>query len=438
MSRFVPFGRFAPRACRIASPLILFGLAAAAAATETTVKNDSFISGGSAVVFGDFDAGEQAGVRLTAPCTGTIVAVQVAWFADNPGELPTFGRAIHIYNGATFPTPGAQLEVIDSPVLTPGALNEYRFLDDQMSIPLSVPVTSGQQFYVSLEFDEPTHVATGGAGLLHDLDGCQANKNVLFSGTWFNFCFILSGDVVIRAVINCPDPTGACCKPDGSCVIATQSACQSMSGTYQGNGTACTGNCPQPTGACCFPATGGCLNLTQANCQGAGGIFHAGTNCGTFVCFPIGACCRPDGSCLTNVSPEFCAAHNGVFQGHGTSCATTNCPPPKGACCFPGGFCLLLSHDECDLAGAEWRGPQTDCADNDFSGVADACEQPPCIPCDTDCNGSVDAADIPGFVHALLTGVPNPCSACNSDVDQDSLLNGRDVSGMVGCLLGAP
>ena len=46
---------------------------------EVTVQNDSFVSGQSAVIVGDFVPGEQAGARLTSPCDGAIVAVQIGW-----------------------------------------------------------------------------------------------------------------------------------------------------------------------------------------------------------------------------------------------------------------------------------------------------------------------------------------------------------------------
>ena len=79
----------------------LFGAAVAmltapAAAQETTVQNDRFISGGPAVIVGNFVPGEHAGVRLTSPCNGAIVAVQITWLEGTPGHLQTIEQAIHI------------------------------------------------------------------------------------------------------------------------------------------------------------------------------------------------------------------------------------------------------------------------------------------------------------------------------------------------------
>ena len=55
----------------------------------------------------------------------------------------------------------------------------------------------------------------------------------------------------------CPDPTGACCLPDGDCIDGvTEDECGAMDGDYRGDGSECrTEECPQPpTGACCFEA----------------------------------------------------------------------------------------------------------------------------------------------------------------------------------------
>ena len=101
----------------------LLVLALPALATEITVKNDSYVNGGSVVVVGDFVPGEMAGARLTSPCNGNIVAVQIAWMEGTPGHEATIERYIHIYNGNTFPTPGTELATLEAPYMTPGAFN---------------------------------------------------------------------------------------------------------------------------------------------------------------------------------------------------------------------------------------------------------------------------------------------------------------------------
>jgi hypothetical protein len=70
-------------------------------------------------------------------------------------------------------------------------------------------------------------------------------------------------------------PSGACCRVDGTCFLTTQTSCQNGGGIYRGDGSACaTANCPQPpTGACCLPNLT-CSITYQAGCTGAGGTYH--------------------------------------------------------------------------------------------------------------------------------------------------------------------
>ncbi|MCP4632826.1 MAG: T9SS type A sorting domain-containing protein [candidate division Zixibacteria bacterium] len=189
----------------VVSLLFVFSTAFAA---EVTIQNDSVEDFGLAMVVGDFVAGEHGGVRLTAPSDGDIVAVQVLWLEGTPGHGQSIEQAIHIYDGSSFPSPGTELETIVAPVMTPGAMNEFRYLDENQMFPLNVPVTAGQQFYVTLEFANPTDVGSGGPSVVRDTDGCQAGSNVLYAipGGWLNFCLIISGDIAIRAVLDTEGP----------------------------------------------------------------------------------------------------------------------------------------------------------------------------------------------------------------------------------------
>lgn len=58
-------------------------------------------------------------------------------------------------------------------------------------------------------------------------------------------------------------------------------------------------------------------------------------------------------------------------------------------------------------------------------------------PCDTNCDGSVNAQDIQPFRLALL-GNPSNCSPCNSDINADGSINAYDIEGFVHCLLNPP
>ena len=440
-SWFTNGGRRSSMYACVAAVGLAAALCAKGRAAEVIVKNDSFTEGSPAYLVGDFVPGEEVGVRLTSPCDGTIVGVQIAWLEGTPGHPPALHRAIRIYDGSTFPTPGAQLAYLEAPLLSPGFVNEFRYLDEAGTVPLSVPVTVGQQFYVALEFDEPTDVGSGGASVIRDTDGCQTGRNIIYviPGGWFNFCLFIQGDVVIRAVVDCAEQSGACCLPSGACQYITPTQCAGSAGTYHGDLVSCaTVQCPQPSGACCFEATGGCLDLTQQLCAVTAGIWAGmGTQCATYTCFPSGACCLPDGGCVDELSPSECAAAAGVYQGDGTQCGLIDCPDPTGACCIAStGGCVVLSEAGCAVVGAYWAGFGTTCVDLNQNGKADACEAGDC-----NCDGAINVFDIDAFVLALTDPAayyatyPN-CFISNADTNRDGTVNVFDIDPFVALLTG--
>lgn len=406
----------------------------AAPAAEVVVKNDSLVDGGTVNVQAGFVANERAAAWLTSPCNGNIVAVQIFWRSVGGSTPPSLEHSITIHGDGTFPVPGPVLAFLEAPLLTDGFMNEFRYLDENNTVPILVPINQGQRFVVSFQFANTPGL--GGASICTDTDGCQAQKNGLFAippGAWFNSCSLgVSGDFVIRAVVDCEPANGACCLPDGSCAFISQTQCNLNGGIFQGDNVTCGQvNCPQPTVACCFESTGGCLNLTAANCLGAGGIpGPAGSVCATYICFPEGACCLPDGDCLDAVSPETCAAQGGTFQGDQSTCASVNCPLPTGACCFSSGFCLELTEGDCLLAGAAWAGAGTTCADGNGNGTADDCEPGTC-PGDVDGDGFVDLADLSELLTAFQTcdgdAVYNP----DADFDGSGCVDLGDLSDLL-------
>lgn len=179
-------------------------------AAEVTVQNDSLSGFSSAVIVQGFSAGEKVASWLTSPCNGNLRAVQVFWRSPAGTSGETIHTAIEILRAGSFPTPGALAETIGGPVLTDGVLNEYRFLDENMAIPLIVPVTADETVVVALVFD--TAVGAGDPSVVRDIDGNQSGRNGLLaefppgSGTylWFNSSTLgVNGDWVIRAVIDC-------------------------------------------------------------------------------------------------------------------------------------------------------------------------------------------------------------------------------------------
>jgi len=191
-----------------------------------------------------------------------------------------------------------------------------------------------------------------------------------------------------------PSTRGACCLPDGSCLITSQDFCQgSGDGAFVQDGTcdqvtctACctdtgecymsaTGQCPAPDtvidppcvpnrciipiGACCFnDENTDCVDGERRDtCEQAGGRFQEGnTDCENDCPDSFGACCRPNGTCTDRVTESECEdTLNGKYY-DGTACdsAGVDCPAPDaccpalGACCLDDGTCFVKLSDECE------------------------------------------------------------------------------------------
>ncbi|MEZ5460636.1 DUF11 domain-containing protein [Dokdonella sp.] len=188
--------------------LFLSLAAATAGAAEVTVQNDSLTDFSTGIVQAGFVANEKGASWLTSPCTGNIVAAQIFWrsLSGNTGKL--LGGSIDIHRAGTYPEPGVLAEQIAGPVLTDGVLNEYRYLDDNSTIPLSVPVVTNETVVVAYRFAEaPT---ASGPSLVNDTNGIQAGRNAIYANlgggifVWASSeTFGVSGDWVIRAVVDC-------------------------------------------------------------------------------------------------------------------------------------------------------------------------------------------------------------------------------------------
>ncbi len=265
----------------------------AANAAEVEVKIDSLVGGAGASVCACFVAGEEAAVWLTSPCDGSIVALQIFWRSQFGGAQQTIEDSIIISQSGNYPTPGVIKDELLAPVMTDGVMNEYRFEDQNQTIPINIPVTSGEEFVVSFKFFNQNAGDIFAPSIVFDADGITPNKNAIKAnpGGWIRSEDAgVTGDWVIRAIIDCAagDPTGACCLPDGSCADGlTAAQCAAQSGVFQGALSTCgTLNppCPQPTGACCFSG-GGCLDLTDADCTTASGSWlGANTDCADCAC----------------------------------------------------------------------------------------------------------------------------------------------------------
>ncbi|MGE0480676.1 MAG: proprotein convertase P-domain-containing protein [Phycisphaerae bacterium] len=119
------------------------------------------------------------------------------------------------------------------------------------------------------------------------------------------------------------------------------------------------------TGACCLP-NGDCLLVSEFACADAGGSFRGVlTTCATVQC--RGACCFITGACEL-LGPGACAGQGGSYQGDGAACTPNPCTqPPRGACCLPDTTCQFLDEFQCAAALGDWRGPATNCGEATYS-----------------------------------------------------------------------
>ncbi|UCG32164.1 MAG: hypothetical protein JSU68_10915 [Phycisphaerales bacterium] len=409
-----------------ASVLVLTCLLAGPSAlgAPVLVQNDNFVEGDN-IVIGDFSPGEEAAAWLTSPCDGSIVEVHVGWYEGTLGNPPSLEEAIHIRAAAGFPNPGTELETLVGPLMTPGGINIFTHLDQEQTIPVDVPVSAGQTFVVALEFANQTDVGNGGPSIVRDRDGCQASRNALFvlPGVWLDWCsfpteYPPKGDLVIRVMVDCQDPTGACCDANGFCSDGVEAdQCQATGETFYEEQLCTEVTCPQPKGACC-DGLGGCLYVDQSFCEGTLDWVYGGngTNCDDPVC-DLGACCLSDGTCQ-DVIELGCGDLGGTYQGAGTDCDTADCPQPLGACCVGDTCAPDQTESDCDSVSGTWLGALTDC------GPPDPCAGPDCTCGDVDNNGApVGLSDFATF--AVCYGLSAPAPDCGaeelycSDLDGD-------------------
>jgi uncharacterized repeat protein (TIGR01451 family) len=183
-------------------------LAAGAGANEVTVKNDSLVNNSSGSIQAGFAPGEKAAAWLTSPCDGNIVAAQIFWRSLFGGATVSPEDSINIYRAGSFPTAGTPAQDILGPQLNDGVINEFRYLDENNTIPLSVPVLQNETFVLALTFSEAPD-QTQGPSVVSDSGGIQPNRNSIYAVVNNNFSWYsnttlgVNGDWVIRAVINC-------------------------------------------------------------------------------------------------------------------------------------------------------------------------------------------------------------------------------------------
>lgn len=199
---------------RFPAALLLFALAAAAAPAGASCPEEpprQNYTGGGQVICPCFVAGEEAGAVLVAPAQHypiEIIRVGIGWGSQFGGSPQQQEAAVNIY-GAGLPNPGAPIFSLPGPVLTDGFINEYNL----EPLPGEIVVGSGS-FTVTLEFLNDNAGNFFAPSMVHDGNGCQSGKNVIFAvpGGWMDGCAAgLSGDWVVYAVcrqVNCTTAVG--------------------------------------------------------------------------------------------------------------------------------------------------------------------------------------------------------------------------------------
>jgi hypothetical protein len=346
---------------------------------------------GNVVIVGAWNFNEEALVYLTSPCDGNIVEIQILWYSAGAAGQ-TVEQELGLYepgacNGALLSRSATALQqpgfgdvVLGGPVLTAGAAGtgnviSFQHVDENQTIPLEVPVSAGQTFVIALtfgtdwcnDFCSPTCLGPPpcptftGATLVHDGMGCTPCRN---GAVGFDLCALGStGNMVMRAIVECTSGDGACCLPNGTCSVMSEAQCDANNGVFSGIATTCQSpNCTPPSGACCF--VDDCIGTSLAQCNSFGGTWlgpdencFTGDPCGLTT---SGACCLSDNSCVEVSQPD-CLNMNGDFLGNGFACDFAECDP-VGACCIDGQcFPVQFTQGDCAAAGGSWKGAGSDC-----------------------------------------------------------------------------
>lgn len=200
-----------PATVRPFSPLVLFAALivgfvspiwnsplSAQCPIEPTLQN---YTGGGAVVCPCFVPTEEAGVVLDAPAAHypiEIMKVGIGWASNFGGSPQSLEQGIHVY-GAGLPNPGAPVATLPGPLLSDGAINEFN-LEAQLG---SAPQIASGPFSVTLEFLNQNSGNPFAPSVIHDGNGCQPGKNLVYAvpGGWLDACPLgVTGDWVFYVI----------------------------------------------------------------------------------------------------------------------------------------------------------------------------------------------------------------------------------------------
>ncbi len=236
------------RAILIGAGSCALALAGSARAQTVIAKIDSYNGTGDFILACPcFVAGEEAAVWLTAPCHGRIIALQVYWDSIFGGPSGPVDAEMRVYRDGTFPDPGAQAATVPVDFLEAGVNNGGEL--NEIALPgAGVSVDQNERFIVSFRFHADATDFLNSPSVNFDQALTFGKSAVLtIDQGWLNSDDVgVLGDWVIRAVIECGDPTpGACCLDDHRCALFSEEDCDAEGGTWAGPDTMCPGGCPK-------------------------------------------------------------------------------------------------------------------------------------------------------------------------------------------------
>jgi hypothetical protein len=206
------------------------------------------------------------------------------------------------------------------------------------------------------------------------------------------------------------DPSGACCMPDGTCLVATHADCVEGGGAAWIEGEDCQADCPPP-GTCCLPE-GSCALMLEVACLADEGVFEGQNACDPQICLVWGRRCYVGNRVYCLKSPAECAALNGTWR-RLEACLLNG----RGACCLPDGSCLVEPMEQCEADGGTFQGDEVPCnpefcADNP-SGQCCLADGACMVAVEADCyrSGGVDWT----AGGSCDSGCPLPGACCLSD-----------------------
>jgi hypothetical protein len=131
-------------------------------------------------------------------------------------------------------------------------------------------------------------------------------------GANYSVAFCITGQITGQQ-------TGACCAPDGTCTLETETDCLALGYQYLGDGVLCFPNpCPNAPGACCMPDSS-CLFISEADC-----IAMGGTWLGVDIPCDPNPCPPPNDDCDDGIL----VCYDSTTTGYNTQATNDICAPP--------------------------------------------------------------------------------------------------------------